>query len=751
MGTLRKWLPACVVLSVPMTLLGQAPPLGGEFQVNSFTTGIQYSTRVAVNRTGDFVLVWQSFNQDGDGYGVFGQRFDDLGVAVGTEFPVNTYTSGWQYYPSVALDDAGKFVAVWQSNFQQAIIGQRFDATGAKIGSEFQVNTYLTGFKQYPRVAGNGAGGFVVVWQDDSRDGSGNGVVGQRFDGSGSKVGGEFAVNTYTTGDQILPQVAVDPSGNFVVVWQSSGQDGDGDGVFAQRFDGSGVKVGPEFRLNTFTTGSQQRPSVSTDHAGNFVVVWQSDGQDGDGKAVVGQRFDSSGEKVGPEFLVNTYTPKDQSDPSVAMDEKGGFVVVWSSLGQEGVFLTRGVFGQRFDKSGARIGAEFPINTYTTDNQNLQQIAMDGSGDVVIAWDSCCQDGASFGAFARRSNVSPRPMAVDAHDTSGSVSDANGVLEPGETVEIAPSWTIIAGSDIPTPVALTGTASNLTGAFGGAIDQTAADYGESLPGSPTNCYDATAGHSCYLLHVDALNPRPATHVDETFDEAPSLGGVKTWTLHVGDSFTDVPRSQTFYKKIETMLHHGITAGCTTTTYCPDMLVSRGQMAIFIGKGIAGSGEYVPTTGVINGQAYDCSPGGVSRFTDVAPTDSFCRHVHYLAAQNVTLGCDATHYCPGQTITRDTMASFIAKAIVAPKGGVAVPASYTDPTTARSYSCVSGSANLHFADVPLSNAFCKHIHYLWAKGVVDGCTATTYCPGSPVARDAMAKFIANGFGLQLYGP
>jgi len=98
-----------------------------------------------------------------------------------------------------------------------------------------------------------------------------------------------------------------------------------------------------------------------------------------------------------------------------------------------------------------------------------------------------------------------------------------------------------------------------------------------------------------------------------------------------------------------------------------------------------------------------------------------------------------------------MASFIAKAVVAPGGGAAVPAAYTDPTTSRSYSCVSGSANLHFSDVPVSNVFCKHIHFLWAKGIVDGCTATAYCPGAPVARDAMAKFIANGFGLRLYEP
>ena len=75
----------------------------------------------------------------------------------------------------------------------------------------------------------------------------------------------------------------------------------------------------------------------------------------------------------------------------------------------------------------------------------------------------------------------------------------------------------------------------------------------------------------------------------------------------------------------------------------------------------------------------------------------------------------------------------------------------DPGTGRSYSCSAGSASLHFTDVLVSNVFCRHIHYLWARGIVDGCTATAYCPGQAVTRDAMAKFIANAFGLKLYAP
>jgi hypothetical protein len=119
--------------------------------------------------------------------------------------------------------------------------------------------------------------------------------------------------------------------------------------------------------------------------------------------------------------------------------------------------------------------------------------------------------------------------------------------------------------------------------------------------------------------------------------------------------------------------------------------------------------------------------------------------------NVTLGCSATQFCPADLVSRDGMAGFIAKAVVAPGGGPAVPQTYTDSVTGLSYSCDGGSPAIHFADVPVMDPFCKHVHFLWAKGFVAGCTATTYCPAGNVTRDAMAKFLVNAFHLLLYGP
>jgi S-layer homology domain len=358
----------------------------------------------------------------------------------------------------------------------------------------------------------------------------------------------------------------------------------------------------------------------------------------------------------------------------------------------------------------------------------------------------------------------PWALAVDPSLTG--TSDANGMLEPGETVVVAPTWSkhntgrckFIGGKLVctgtPQPgefscyptIVETGTAASLTGSTPGdyVIGDNAASYGTigATLGGTKQCTD------CYAMFVSAPAGRPTPHWDASFTE--NLSGTrfaeKTWTLHIGDSFTDVPRAHPFYKKIETLFHNGITTGCSQGVYCPDADVSRANMAIFLARAIARGDANVPFSGTLNGAPYSCAAGGTSLFTDIAPADSFCRHVHYVATQNVTLGCGPSLYCPDDLVSRLQMAALVAKAIVAPGGGAAVP-----QTFGSIYSCDPASPNVHFTDVPATGPFCKHVHFLWARGVVAGCGPDTFCPDGDVARDQMAKFIVNAFNLQLYGP
>ena len=397
---------------VPGFVWAQGNPLGPEFRVNTYTTGDQGLPAVASNSAGDFVVVWTAPTQDYGTYGAFGQRYDAGGAPLGPEFRVNTYTTGNQGLASVARD-LSSFVVSWMSYGQDGagygVFAQRYSNDGAPLGPEFRVNSYTTVHQGYPSVASGPGPNFVIVWMSGASPGSGQdgsqyGVFGQRYDDTtGVPLGPEFRVNTYTTNTQGNASVAADGAGNFVVVWASETQDGSGSGVFGQRYASTGAPLGPEFRVNTYTTAYQIRPDVSTDLAGNFVVVWASQNQDGSAYGVFGQRFAATGAPVGVEFRVNTFTTSTQDMPSVTNDSAGNFVVTWLSDSQNGSFA--GIFGQRFDGTGAPLGPEFRVNTYTTSSQSYPSVASDALGNFKVVWQSDFQDGSNAGVYGQRFNM----------------------------------------------------------------------------------------------------------------------------------------------------------------------------------------------------------------------------------------------------------------------------------------------------------------------------------------------------------
>jgi YD repeat-containing protein len=267
--------------------------------------------------------------------------------------------------------------------------------------AEILVNTYTANSQTEPAVAATADGSLVVVWSSQGQDGSSTGIYGRRYDASGA-AGPEFRVNTYTTGIQFNPAVAAVADGGFVVAWQSLAQDGSGWGVYAQRYDASGAAAGPEFRVNTHTASDQSQPAVAAVADGGFVVAWRSWVQDGSGWGVYAQRYDASGAAAGPEFRVNTHTTDDQSQPAVAAAADGGFVVAWRSRGQGGPGW--GVYARRYDASGA--GAdEFRIDTLTQQvisELSAPAVAAAAGGGFIVAWDVSGPDGSFVGVYARR-------------------------------------------------------------------------------------------------------------------------------------------------------------------------------------------------------------------------------------------------------------------------------------------------------------------------------------------------------------
>ena len=357
----------------------------------------------------------------------------------------------------------------------------------------------------------------------------------------------------------------------------------------------------------------------------------------------------------------------------------------------------------------------------------------------------------------------PKALLVDPSLTGN--SDADGLLEPFETVDVEPTW----DKYVTYSCVRTGKFTSQCGGHhvAGEVDcnKITTETGTGILNGPASgeyvLQDSPALYhwglglesGAYAAFVSAPSGRPAPHWDAEFRETIAGGQTvsKTWTLHVGDSFWDVPRSNPFYKKIETLLHHGITAGCAPGAFCPDGILARSEIAVFLARGLAKGGGNIPDSGQVGSLSYSCRAGGVSLFRDVAPTDAFCKHVHYLTSQKVTSGCSTLFDCPSKLVTRSEMAQDVARAIVAPGGDSAVPESYTDKASGRSYSCDAASPNLYFTDVAATSPDCRHVHYLWATGVITGCGPEEFCGRGDLTRGEMAKFLVNAFGLTLYGP
>jgi len=318
-------------------------PVGGEFHVNTYTDDDQQGPSVAGLSGGGFVATWLSEGQDGSGNGIYGQQFDSAGDKVGGEFQVNTYTDDDQQGPSVAGLSGGGLVVTWQSYGQdgnyEGVYGQLFDGAGSPVGGEFPVNTTTDYGQNLPSVAPLSNGGFVVAWV------SRGGIYCQRFDSAANKVEGEFKASTYQSCNS--PSVAGLSGGGFVVTWHSWGQDGSGFGIYGQLFDGTGSPVGGEFQVNTYTDDAQDNPAVAALSGGGFVVTWESMDQDGNHEGVYGQIYDSARNAVGGEFQVNTFIASSQDSPSVARLSGGDYVVAWSSASQDG--SSDGIYGRIFE------------------------------------------------------------------------------------------------------------------------------------------------------------------------------------------------------------------------------------------------------------------------------------------------------------------------------------------------------------------------------------------------------------------
>ncbi|MEM9597290.1 MAG: hypothetical protein AAGD06_23685 [Acidobacteriota bacterium] len=397
-GRRPRWPPMPGISHLGSTLLGSTllgltlgagahaqAPVGGDVWVNSHRPGNQVHADVAVRAAGDFLVVWQSRDQDGDCDGIFGRRVDARGLPIGGEVQLNVYTTSCQTWPSAETLADGRFAVAWQSHGQDGdgdgIFGGVFDHDLSPLSGEVQVNTHTTGAQQLPSVAALADGGFVVSWQSEGQDGDSKGIFGRRFDHQGIPLASEFRANDVSAGTQQDPSVAARPGGGFAIVWSSGPDPWNTNSIEGALFGATG-SVARRFATGfiNYDGEPQELPDVAVAQDGTFEVVWRDQWYLAGPGSSAGQRFDADGQPLTDALRTIPYFAY-TSPPKASHGEAGEFVVVWANEGRygaDGRVFDGDLQGQSFFDI-----SPYWVSTYT---QGPEVAHRPGTGDFVVAW-----------------------------------------------------------------------------------------------------------------------------------------------------------------------------------------------------------------------------------------------------------------------------------------------------------------------------------------------------------------------------
>lgn len=354
---------------------------------------------------------------------------------TGVETLVNTNnTGGAQRLPA---DSGGQQIAsnntvtvtVWQDG--NAIMG-RLDnlAVGA---SAFITVISGGGAVQDPAVAVDTTGNFVVVWSWDNQDGNGKGIFAQRFDSLGTAIGGPIQVNGVNTqNDQTLPAVTFLSNNEFAVSWTTA-YTGNLDISMAVINFATGVTSSPEQIVNTTTPNDQTSSSISASGDGHIMVVWQ--GQDlpgaGSGWSVAGRVYSNSGAVLSPELSLASNTTGLQFAPSV----DGGDTQFGVAYAHDNGSGEQRLYARVFDTLGNPYAVAEQVDESTGSNApDRPALAMAANGNFVVSWwedydDIFVRDFTNLGQ--------PASPGIPVVSNAASPQDYPTLTYVGDTVQIA--------------------------------------------------------------------------------------------------------------------------------------------------------------------------------------------------------------------------------------------------------------------------------------------------------------------------
>ncbi len=311
--------------------------LGSEFHLNPHnSSGWEYGPSLGALPDGGFVVAWGAESRE-----VRLQRFDKSLRAAGRDSQV----IGVDIWPAVSVLSRGDFV-VGLGNATWGAGGRRYRASGAPVGDVFRASTRPLAFgKEHQQIVATAPaadGGFVVTWFTGLENSD---VLVRRYDANGAPLGGEFTVNTTKGCGNVFPTVAVNSTNDLIVAWNRRGP-GKDSAIVARRFAPDNGPLTDEWVVNQHASGRQDCPNVVVGPGGEYLVSWPHD--EGAGQDIYARLYDATDKPLGPSFRVNLFTAGTQSLPRCASRRATAVVgknlfFAWHGAGpgdEGGVFLT---------------------------------------------------------------------------------------------------------------------------------------------------------------------------------------------------------------------------------------------------------------------------------------------------------------------------------------------------------------------------------------------------------------------------
>ena len=344
--------------------------------------------KIAPLSNGGYVVIWESGAIDdptGAGVDVYAQRFDAYGEKINGAVRVNTTIEQDQYDASVTGLSDGGYIVVWSQELSDQSFGlysQRFDAEGNPSGGEMQVNAQPSTGPSDTQVLALADGGHAVTWTSYTVHGA-HDIFTRRYGPDGTAVNAESRVNTTIAGSQLLPAVSALADGGYIVAWSDASDYYAAPAVNIQRYAANGTAIGSEVRVDSVPEYASN-PSIAGLADGGFVVVFD----DAQSHQIYSRRYRPDGMPVASDVQIPNpdAATQNRAAQAIALPD-GGYIVAWQrATAWQGDNYDWVTIAQRFDSSGNTVGPEQQVNFTNTAQQGATKLAVFADGRIAGAW-----------------------------------------------------------------------------------------------------------------------------------------------------------------------------------------------------------------------------------------------------------------------------------------------------------------------------------------------------------------------------